>query len=86
MWCNTYHTTGRQTRVAVMSAICTSYPTVGEIARRLGEPIHRVEYIIRSRGIAPSGWAGNSRVFSEADVQHIASELARIERDRRGQL
>jgi hypothetical protein len=67
-----------------MPSVHTFYPTVGEIARRLGEPIHRVEYIIRSRGITPSGWAGNSRVFSDADVQHVASELARIERDREG--
>ena len=57
-------------------------PTVGEIAQRLGVPVHRVSYVIDSRRIRPVGWAGNAKVFSEADVQHIASELARIERDR----
>ena len=59
-------------------------PTVGEIARRLGVPFHRVEYVIRSRDLRPSGWAGNARVFSEADVTHIASELRRIDEEREG--
>jgi hypothetical protein len=59
-----------------------SMPTVGEIARRLGEPVHRIEYIIRSRGLRPNSRAGNARVFSEADVRAIAVELARIGRRR----
>ena len=59
-------------------------PTVGEIARRLNRPLHRVEYVIRSRDIKPAATAGNARVFSEADVDHIESELARIDRDKSG--
>jgi len=58
------------------------HPTVGEIARRLGEPVHRVEYLIRSRGIRPSGIAGHARVFGEEDVKRIAGELERIDRER----
>ena len=54
-------------------------PTIGEIARRLGEPVHRIEYVVRSRGIHPSGWAGNARVFEEETVDTIAQELQRIE-------
>jgi DNA-binding transcriptional MerR regulator len=57
-------------------------PTVGVIAERLGRPIHAISYVIRSRGISPSGRAGNARVFSEAAIQRIASELRRIEKDR----
>ena len=57
----------------------TMVPTVGEIARRLGEPIHRIEYVIRSRDIQPSCRAGNVRVFSDADVELIASVLSRID-------
>jgi hypothetical protein len=53
-------------------------PTVGEIARRLGEPIHRIEYVLRTRNIRPSGIAGNCRVYAEADVELIAAELQRI--------
>lgn len=49
--------------------------TVGEIARRLAEPLHRIEYIIRSRGVAPRGWAGHARVFAPSDLQRIATEF-----------
>ena len=65
-----------------MRASVPSVPTVGEIARRLGVPLHRVEYIIRARNIGPIGWAGNARVFSEADVAHIAGELRRIDHEK----
>jgi hypothetical protein len=53
-------------------------PTVGEIARRLGEPIHKVEYVLRSRCIRPRGIAGNSRVYAEEDVDRVAAELRAI--------
>jgi hypothetical protein len=56
--------------------------TVGEIARRLGQPLHRVEYVIRSRNIPPAGWAGHARVFHNADLMRIASELVRIDQER----
>jgi hypothetical protein len=53
--------------------------TVGEIARRLGEPVHRIEYILRTRDIRPSGIAGICRVYAEDDVERIAAELRRID-------
>jgi hypothetical protein len=56
--------------------------TVGEIARRLSQPLHRIEYVIRSRHIRPVGWAGHARVFRDADLDRIASELRRIANDR----
>ncbi|EMI43791.1 hypothetical protein [Rhodopirellula sp. SWK7] len=56
--------------------------TVGEIARRLNTKIHRIEYIIRSRKIEATGWAGHARVFSQASLDHIASELNRMDADR----
>jgi hypothetical protein len=56
--------------------------TVGEIARRLDTKVHRVEYIIRSRNIEATGWAGHARVFSQANLTHIASELRRMDADR----
>src|ERR1700730_4638958 len=58
-------------------------PTVGEIARRLNEPLHRVEYVIRSRNIKPSAFAGNCRVFGEEAVQLIGQELQCIADARR---
>lgn len=60
-----------------MPNIAPSMPTTGEIARRLGQPLHRVEYLIRTRCIQPAAWAGNSRVFCEEAVQLIARELQR---------
>lgn len=59
-------------------------PTVGSIADRLGVPIHRIRYIIESRRIEPTGKAGNARVFTDADVDLIASVLNRIQREREG--
>jgi MerR HTH family regulatory protein len=56
--------------------------TVGEIARRLDAPTHRIQYILRTRAIPPSGIAGNSRVYTEADVERIATELRAIEHRR----
>ena len=62
-----------------MTTLAPSMPTIGEIARRLGEPAHRVEYVIRARSIPPCGWAGHARVFSEEAVETIATELQRID-------
>jgi hypothetical protein len=58
--------------------------TIGEIARRLGQELHRIEYVIRSRNIQPASWAGHARVFREADLGRIASELRRIQTEREG--
>lgn len=64
--------------------VLPTYPTIGEIARRCGVPTHRVDYIIATRGIKPVAMAGHSRIFTEADVEHIASELRRIDEERGG--
>ena len=56
--------------------------TVGEIARRVGSSIHRVEYVIKSRNVQPVERAGNCRVFTEANVDYITSELRRIDAER----
>ena len=61
-----------------MPTLPSPVPTVGEIARRLGVPVHRVEYVLRTRSIVPSGRAGNLRLFTEADVERIRQELDRI--------
>jgi len=52
--------------------------TTGEISKRLGWPIHRVDYMLRSRGIMPIQRAGNLRVFAD-DVLDI------LRRERRSQ-
>jgi DNA-binding transcriptional MerR regulator len=58
--------------------------TIGEIARRLGAPIHCVEYIISSRGLKATLRAGHIRVFSEADVTYIEQVLRRIAEEHQG--
>ena len=57
-------------------------PTVGVIAERLQKPIHRIEYVIRARGIQPAAVAGNCRVFTDEQVERIAEELRRIDEGR----
>lgn len=54
--------------------------TIGDIARDRGVSIHRVEYVVRARGIQPVGRAGIIRLFDHAGVARIASELQRSAR------
>jgi hypothetical protein len=54
--------------------------TVGAIARELGEPIHRVQYAIRSRDIEPEAIAGNLRIFAHETVDQVADILREIDR------
>ena len=58
--------------------------SVGTLAQLFRVPIHRIQYVIRSRGIEPAGIAGNVRLFDEAAAKRIASELQRIEDDKGG--
>jgi hypothetical protein len=67
-----------------MQPLPANVPTVGAIARRLGQPMHRVEYVLRSRRLRPTGKAGNCRVFAEEDVQRVQSALAAIDRRKDG--
>ena len=59
-------------------------PTIGTIAERCNESVHRVRYVLETRGIEPSGRAGNARVFTDADVDRVRAELARIDRGKNG--
>jgi hypothetical protein len=52
--------------------------SVGTLARLFRVPVHRINYVIRSRGIAHVGIAGNVRLYDEAAAQWIGSELRRI--------
>jgi hypothetical protein len=56
--------------------------TIGRIARELNEPIHRVDYAIRTRGIEPEFTAGHLRVFSEDAAERIAEILLEIDSHR----
>jgi hypothetical protein len=54
--------------------------TVGAIARELGEPIHRVQYAIRTRDIEPEAMAGHIRVFAPDTIDRVADILCDIDR------
>ena len=58
--------------------------TIGDIVEHLNEPQHKIQYIIRSRGITPVAMAGSVRVFSHTSVERIRGELKRIREDRYG--
>ena len=54
--------------------------TIGAIARELNEPIHRVQYAVRTRGIEPEALAGQIRVFPPETVERVADILRDIDR------
>ena len=53
----------------------TKLLTVGEIAKQLNCPIHKVLYLIQSRQIKPFQRAGCLRIFGEDVVDMLRSEL-----------
>jgi hypothetical protein len=54
--------------------------TAGSIARELNQPLHRVEYILRTRPhIQPSCRAGRLRVYSSQAVAQVRHELNAID-------
>ena len=62
-----------------MSISTPTMTTIGAIARRLGQPLHRVQYVVRTRQIRPCGRAGNVRVFPEETIEAVDAELQRID-------
>lgn len=56
--------------------------TVGDIAREMGVPVHRVAYAVAVYNIAPTQRAGILRLFDEVKVAAIKSALRRVEANR----
>ena len=53
--------------------------TVGRMADLLDVPIHRVEYLLRTRThIKPIGVAGRVRLYNRAALAHMRHELVAI--------
>jgi hypothetical protein len=63
-----------------MSTVRGRALTLGAIARALDEPIHRVEYVIRTRHIEPEAIAGHIRIFAPETVERVADILRDIDR------
>ena len=57
--------------------------TVGQIARELGEPEHRVKHIVNSRQIESLGRVGIIRLFDPGVVDQVRAELEAIDARRR---
>ncbi|MDA1178388.1 MAG: hypothetical protein O2931_06280 [Planctomycetota bacterium] len=50
--------------------------TIGRIVQEIGEPLHRVEYVLRTRHhIRPAAYAGRVRLFRKAAVAQVRHEL-----------
>jgi hypothetical protein len=61
---------------------CTVPPaldTTGRIAGKLGVPLHRVTYIIKSRRLKPAALAGRLRLYDRESVAVIRHELNAID-------
>ncbi|MCA9213795.1 MAG: hypothetical protein KDB27_12060 [Planctomycetales bacterium] len=59
-----------------------SFESLGEIARRRGTPLHRVEYVVRIREIHPSISAGGRNLYDAPTAKRIESELDAIDREK----
>ena len=58
--------------------------TLARIAAQLGVERHRVQYVVRTRGIEADERIGSTRTFGSAAVERIRAELDRIARTRAG--
>ena len=54
--------------------------TAGVVARELGQPLHRVQYIFKTRPhIQPAARAGRMRLYDIEAMEAVRAELARID-------
>ena len=54
--------------------------TIGELAARLGQPVHRLRYLLLSRDLKPEAKAGSALVYSETTLDLLRVEIDRIDR------
>lgn len=63
-----------------MSKPVPKLATIGEVAKLLDCPLHRIEYVLRSRPhIRPRAVAGGARCFDDEAVAQIHHELHAID-------
>ena len=54
--------------------------TLGTVSQQLGQPLHRIAYILRTRQhIQPTATAGRLRLFNQRTIEQIAKELQTID-------
>lgn len=57
--------------------------TLGQLAERLGVPVHRLKYAIDQHRILPAMRVGILRVWSENEIPRMRRALARVAENRR---
>ena len=61
--------------------------TIGEIAELLNVPLHRIEYVLRTRPhIQPRAMAAGARCFDDVGVAQIRQVINSIDARRTGQV
>lgn len=54
--------------------------TVGVLAQKLDQPVHRIQYLLRTRKhIQPAALAGRSRLYPDKAVAQLRHELNAID-------
>ena len=53
--------------------------TIGALAEQFHVPVHRMQYLIKSRHIRPVQRAGHFRIFDETAVKRLSQELGEPE-------
>lgn len=54
------------------------FSSLGEIARRFGVPLHRIQYVVRTRSISARQCVGGRNLYSPADSELIADALSEV--------
>jgi len=60
----------------MMTTAPPSLMTTGQVAAAMDVPLHRVQYAIATRSIAPAGRVAGIRVFGPAEVDAIRAALS----------
>lgn len=53
----------------------TSLFTIGELAKELKQPKHRIDWLIMSRHLVPAARAGNYRLFDSSTLEALRALL-----------
>jgi len=54
--------------------------TLGTVSEQLGQPVHRIAYILRTRKhIQPTATAGRLRLFNQQTIELIKAEIETID-------
>jgi hypothetical protein len=67
--------------VSSVAKAVVKFKTTGQIAKDAGVELHRVLYVIRTRGIVEDARIGNLRVYGPTKCRQILKEVEEIKDD-----